>query len=317
VDEYNLYSLSGVYGCNSDVEGRVAANGDVVLSSYSIGLKLQASTQNSLVSSGNVDWNHGTVWHGGIVADTVTANNVGIIVDGTTYPSTCCTNNGCGYCSSEGSSTSPFNFETAQSYLYELSLLWFGLESTPGAIINHSFSTLTLTAASGAEYSVFNGVSLDDVSTINIHGSASQTILVNFASSVDTFANLGISLSGGITDNRIVYQFSAEVVSISGIGVLGTVFAPFSDINFPNGVVEGNVIAASFGSPYSCNTGQINLVPFEGCLPVPNPPLICCLYTRNDNQFTNGFCTDSSCPPINGWTVAPYPVQNCLECACP
>ena len=46
---YNLFSLSSVTGCNSDVEGRVAANGPVTLENYSIGLLNQINEGYSLV----------------------------------------------------------------------------------------------------------------------------------------------------------------------------------------------------------------------------------------------------------------------------
>jgi len=46
---YNLYSLSTIYGCNSDVEGRVAANGPIVLENYSVGLLNQVNEWYSLV----------------------------------------------------------------------------------------------------------------------------------------------------------------------------------------------------------------------------------------------------------------------------
>jgi hypothetical protein len=47
---YNLFSLGNVYGCNSDVEGRVALNGAASFTSYSIGLELTNSASPSLVS---------------------------------------------------------------------------------------------------------------------------------------------------------------------------------------------------------------------------------------------------------------------------
>ena len=49
---YNLYSLSTVNGCQSDVQGRVAAHGAVFLENYDVGLVNQVNEWYSLVCKG-------------------------------------------------------------------------------------------------------------------------------------------------------------------------------------------------------------------------------------------------------------------------
>jgi len=75
---------------------------------------------------------------------------------------------------------------------------------------------------------------------------------------------MGIFLSGGITPDRIFYNFyEATSLSVHDIQIEGTVLAPLADLNFPHGLIEGQVVANS-----SNGAGQFNNLPFSGCLPV-------------------------------------------------
>jgi len=290
----------------------MALNGVANLNSYSIGLQLTDSANPSLVASGAVTYNHGTVWHGGIVADSVQSTSLAIIANGQSYTGACCTDNSCGLCASDASETSPIDFPQAESYLYELSLYYSEQPTSTGATAVVSYSTLTLTCNNALPYNIFSGVSLTGITSIRVVCGASTSVLVNFNTDVALFQFLGMSLSGGITESKIVYHFPAASLTIAGVGVLGTVFAPFATVDFSGGVVLGNVIAGQYGTADVCNIGQINNYPFDGCLPVHETPLICCTYTNGD--FTNGFCSEDNCVDLPGWTVTQAIVESCDDC---
>lgn len=257
-------------------------------------------------------YNRGTVWHGGIVADSVTPTSLSIIVGGTTYTGSCCASNSCGYCSSAATETSPLDFPQIDSYLTQLSQYYATLPTSSGATIVLSFNTLTLTCNNALQYNVFSGVTLTGVTTLRVNCASTQSVLVNFASTQTTFQFLGLSLSGGVSETKIVYHFPASTLSISGIGVLGTIFAPFATVNFNSGVILGNVISGQYGTSAACNVGQVNNYPFNGCLPSFEVPLYCCTYTNGD--YTNGFCSEDTCFPLTGWTVTSQVVQSCDDC---
>jgi hypothetical protein len=215
-------------------------------------------------------------------------------------------------CASDATETSPIDFPQAESYLLDLSVYYSEQPTSTGASVSVSFSTLTLTCNNDLPYNIFAGVSLSGITSIRVVCAASTSVLVNFNTGVTVFQFLGMSLSGGITENKIVYHFPAATLKLSGVGVLGTVFAPFATVDFTGGVVLGNVIAGQFGDSATCNVGQINNYPFEGCLPVHVTPLICCTYTNGD--FTNGFCSEDECVELPGWTFTEVIVDSCDEC---
>jgi len=310
---FNLYSLSNIDACDSDVEGAVAANGDVKLSSYSVGLKLLANVEYSLISSGAINWTSGSIWHGGITGASVTAANLGIMVGGETYTAECCSESSCSYCNSDATETSPLDFLQLESYVYQLSLFWTSLPTTTGATIDHSFSTLTLTCAAGESFNAFSGVSLVGVTSLVIACDASQTVLINYTPTTLSFSNLGASTPD---QSKVIHHFTGATLTITGAGVPGSVVAPWSQVWLSGGIVYGNVIAGKYQpTDGTCNFGQINLVPFTGCCPIPHPTYLCCVYTSSVFGLENSFCsTEPECFPLPGWSVSQSNVVDCSSC---
>ena len=106
----------------------------------------------------------------------------------------------------------------------------------------------------------------------------------------------------GLYTNNILFNFvDADSLALHSVGVKGSVLAPYAELSFYNGHVDGNVIASSLvtpevtlyndkGEPYLAPTGQINNYRF-GAINVSEPASIallfgaaCFMYTRRKKQ---------------------------------
>jgi len=268
---YNLFSLGSIDACNSDVEGRVAANGAITLDHYSVGLKNAVNGLYSLVSSSVINFSRGTVWYGNVISSENNFVDVAIMVNGTTEnANTCCADLACSACLSTADASLPVDFETTESDLLELSLYWQSLPNTPSATVEYLYQSVTLTCASGESFNHFVDVDLDSITSMEINCPAGSVVLIDYSSNSDGMGNMGLSLTGGVSRDSVIHHFTSESLTISGVHVIGSVFAPFSDLYFPQGLITGQVIVGSVVSGEAgCSEGQININSFVGCLPIP------------------------------------------------
>ncbi len=132
--------------------------------------------------------------------------------------------------------------------------------------------------ASGAGSTYLNvvGSILGAADGIMIHGSASQTVVINVSGTSDVLPNVGYTLSGGITPNHVLYNFY-QATSLTVSSDEGSVLAPFAAVTALSGGFNGELIAASMiGSVethvYDGGGSSGQLTPFDGNLrPVPEP----------------------------------------------
>ncbi|MBL0869689.1 MAG: choice-of-anchor A family protein [Phycisphaerales bacterium] len=248
--QHNLFVAGNMTSSGSDVEGSLAVGGNLNVSNYSVGLLLPNSNgaSNSLVVGGNLSFNSGTVWGGN-----------------TRYGGTA---NLANFSSPNGTAAqgTPLNFNAVQSS-YQTSSQYLSTLSSVGTV-QSQFSTLTMTGTNPT-LNVFNlgANAFNGISTIQISAPSSSTVLVNVAGTSNTLQFLGMSLSGGITESRVLYNFHQSTsLTLQGIGFLGSILAPNAQANFNSGVVLGNAAIGNLSG-----NGQWNSVPFTGDLPVPTP----------------------------------------------
>lgn len=244
---YNLYSLSTIYGCNSDVQGRVAANGPIFYTNYDVGLLNQVSEMYSLVSSSTIDFTSGSVWHGGVIGgDVSNIFNVGIMDDGTANLSDeCCNDTECDLCVSTDEASLPIDFDTTSSDLLALSLYWLDLPQTSGATVEYLYQGVTLTCSSD-DFNHFVGVDLNGITSATIICHESATVLIDYTIETVSATNMDFIFEGGITSSQVIHHFCGPTLEISGVHLEGTVFAPWSDVFFSNGLITGSVFAGAF-----------------------------------------------------------------------
>ena len=153
------------------------------------------------------------------------------------------------------------DFPAARQYLQNASTTWATL-ATNGTI-TWQCNQYTL-AGSSNTLNVFNisGANLAQATGLTITAPAGSTVLVNVDGSSLTLANFGITVRG-TTQQKVLYNFAAATsLSVSNLGVPGSILAPRAAVSFTNGQVNGNLIAASFSGP-----AALNQQPFTGCLP--------------------------------------------------
>ncbi len=248
--QHNLFVAGNMSSAGSDVEGSLAVGGNLTVANYSVGLLLPNSNgaSNSLVVGGNLNFDSGTIWggntrYGGIASLSGVSSPNGNIAQGT-----------------------PLNFNALQNS-YQTSSQYLSTLSSVGTW-QSQFSTLTMTGTS-TTLNVFNlgANAFNGISTIQINAPASSTVLVNVAGTSNTLQFLGMSLAGGITESRVLYNFHQSTsLTLQGIGFLGNILAPDAQVTFNSGVVQGNAAIGGLSG-----SGQWNNVPFTGTILVPTP----------------------------------------------
>ena len=205
--------------------------------------------------------------------------------------------------------TQTIDFKAAWDHLSGVSSLWSGLASNG--------TTDIFKSAAGDVYSVeLHGnndtLNVFDLGALNVAGTtdlrdlgfyldvpASSTILINVPGEKAAFESFGFYFFdtdkgsyiegsqdnyGLFPDSRILYNFyEADALTMSMIEIHGSVLAPWADVVFYEGHIEGNLIAQSLQGrdgqyldpltnalrPYYGGEAHDEL--FDGYLPVPEP----------------------------------------------
>jgi len=256
-EDFNLFVLEDLTQPSSDTQGKVAVGHDANLGGYSIGDQLPANSGDVLIVGNNLTYTSGSVLNGNVVyGNSTNLPHNAVSISGTLSQ---------GY---------PIDFAAAKTYLENLSTT-LGAYTVNGTV-TMQWGGLKLTGTDPF-LNVFavNGSDLSSANDFQINVPNGSVVLVNINGT-------NVSWMGGLTVNgtaiyNVLYNFyEATNLSISGIDIRGTILAPFADLNFPSGVVNGQVIVKSMSG-----SGQFNLTLFQGNIPV-------------DRMITNYACVTSS-----------------------
>lgn len=254
VSAYNGVILGNMSSTGSDTEGRLAIGGHANLQSYAVGHALPNSngSDNRLVVGGNLTVINGQV-SGGNVRHAGTRNVSGFTVTGGQIIQ----------------GPSPFSFSAAGQLLRDLSSQW-GAMSTTGSTTSSS-GTLTLSGSrSGLNVFTVSASQLSGAHTLRVVVPSGATVLVNVSGASVTMQNFGFNLTG-VGASKIMWNMrQATTLSMSGIGVEGSVLAPHAAITFNNGQLNGQLFGLSFNG-----NGQLNHCLFHGLQEltlIPLPP---------------------------------------------
>lgn len=248
--DYNVFVFGDFTASGSDVEGRLAAGGDVSISGYSVGEKLGSAYADSdnLVAGGKLSFNNGRLVHGNAVGGSL---NVG---------SSASFGNGAARADSTG-----IDFAAEQLRMLGLSST-LASEAETGAM-TWQYGGYTLTG-SGAALDIFNvsGANLSGANSFNISASKDAFVVINVSGVADMFHNLGINLTGIAADHVLFNFYEAKSLTIEGISIKGSILAPQANVNFNSGQFNGTLIANSM-----TGGGQFNYDPYAGTLLDPAP----------------------------------------------
>jgi choice-of-anchor A domain-containing protein len=247
---YNVFVVGSANLQNSDIEGAVAVGGSATFSSYSIAHSLKGISGPSLVVGGGLVYHNGSIYYGDVYVGGAASLSGVTIGDGDLYnPSTL------------------IDFDLALSTLTSESALWSALATT-GTVNVTPWKAITLTGTSST-LNVFNlsGADLATCVGLTINAPSGSTVLVNVDGTLAQLSSFGITLNG-VTASSVLYNYyQATSLTVSGIGVQGSILAPLASVDFSSGQINGTLIAGSLSG-----TGESHYVPFTGDLPsVPEP----------------------------------------------
>jgi choice-of-anchor A domain-containing protein len=250
--KFNTFVFDNFQG-SSDTQGRLAVGGNAKLKNgYSVGDRLKNSfTGDSLVVGGNLKYGTGRVYYGNISVGGKARVDQSVahgMAPGATITDR------------QGKGNLSVDFSAEQQRLSSLSGELSGLKST------------------GAASMLWNGMNMlgdgsSDLQVIDVDGSLlSQATYWNTLKSIPDDATILLNISGknvslhgdqsvfSQMSSRVLFNFfEARTLKISGISVEGSILAPFADIVFAEGVIQGNLIANSMKGSL-----QQNLNPFAG-----------------------------------------------------
>ncbi|WP_224367477.1 choice-of-anchor A family protein [Hyalangium versicolor] len=252
LNDYNLFLL-GDYTLGTDVEGKVAAAGNITMDNFSVGWRLPATDiANTLVAGGNLTLTHGGVWgdawHGGSYsADQSVVYSRGAVSQG-----------------------APIDFAARGTELVNLSAQ-LASQTANGTTTRESWGGLMLRGTS-AWRNIFdvNASDFTGAKLWSIDAPAGSFVVVNIHGASATFGGFATQFSGGIDQHGVLYNFvDTTSITAEGFGFWGTVLAPFADIHFTNGSFDGGIYAKSLTGNAE---GHINaLAEHTICQPPPPP----------------------------------------------
>jgi choice-of-anchor A domain-containing protein len=228
LNDYNLFLL-GDYNLGTDVEGKVAAAGNITMNHFSVGQRLPASDiANTLVAGGNLTLTNGGIWGDGWYGGSYSADQTVVQQRGTL---------------SQGA---PIDFAARGTELLNLSAQLASLTAN-GTTTRETWGGLML-RGTDAQRNVFdvNASDLTGATLWSIDAPAGSFVVVNIRGSSATISGGGIQFSGGIDQHGVLYNFvDTTSITANGFGFWGTVLAPHADLNFSNGSFDGGIYAKS------------------------------------------------------------------------
>ncbi|SEM96781.1 choice-of-anchor A domain-containing protein [Stigmatella aurantiaca] len=248
LNDYNLF-LTGDYTEGTDLEGRVAAGGNISMTNFSVGWKLPESDASpKIIAGGNLTLSNGSVWGTALYGGTYSASHVDYLQGGS------------------ASKATPVDFAARGAQLRALSNQLAGLPAT-GETQAPPWNVLTLQGTN-----VESGLEVFEVSAADL-SRATQLIIRGVSTTSVAVVNVrgpSVTLKGGreYAGNNVLFNYvDATSITASAYGIHGTVLAPDARIFFSNGSWDGGIYAKSLTGNAE---GHHAPLPNPGC---PNNPV--------------------------------------------
>ncbi|AJQ96673.1 choice-of-anchor A family protein [Gynuella sunshinyii] len=271
---YNALVFGDFTATASDVEGRLAAGGNISLLYYSIGQQLNTTLPDGvLIAGGDITFPNGHVYNGDILAGGSTDGVDQTVIDGMAEGATV-----------TAGADLPIDFIAVQSELTQLSADLATLDAN-GTVV-YQWGGVYMTAACDAKAQVFqlDGGQVLAANTFSVDLSCAPvdaTYIFNIDGAAPGLTNMGLQSLESVRDHVVYNFYQATSLTLQSVGVQGSVLAPLADLDNPTGVIYGQLFANHWNGPM-----QINQVPFVGDLPEANePPVITSTPTV---KITNG-----------------------------
>jgi len=315
--EYSTFFLGNYNLLGSDNEGNVAAGGNADFSGSGVGFGLTGTcNKNSfhggpetIVVGGNVNMSHGEIYNG----DTVIGGQNFVDPNKVYFYKYC----------DVYVSPNFIDFNSAFDFLRNLSTDLCALTPTGNFTIQEK-SRIVLNEQTEAAVQVFeiDGTTVLNSKywTLNVDPATTEAIIINVRGPVSGFGGLGgVSLSQFENyKTRTLWNFcDATEIQLKGVGVIGSILAPWADFNNPKGEAYGQIFGVNWNGPL-----QQHAVYFDYCPPAPTTvptttlptttaPPCCC--PDNNNE-----CNATCCGSVTNQTFCWINAQTgpcCLCCA--
>ncbi len=237
--DYNLFVLDTLIQPSSDTQGKAAIGGYADLRNYSVGYDLPSYSGNVLVVGNHLTFISGAVVHGKAIYQNYITTTTGFTADSGIFKD------------------SVIDFEQARTHLQNLSNQLSSLTATD--TVKDEYNQVELTGHNDT-LNVFNvdGALVSQENNCMIDAPSGSTVIVNILGKVVTMKG-GFSVTGTTSDKVILNFPQADTIHLSYINVTATILAPNTVLDFPSGVVNGQVIVRCF-----FGAGQMNINPFDG-----------------------------------------------------
>ncbi|MBP1775576.1 MAG: hypothetical protein H6Q86_1582 [candidate division NC10 bacterium] len=289
--EYNVFMFGDIEQYGTDVEGRVAAGGDITYgkanevvgdtvvkaNGFSVASKVQ-DTQGlaDLVAGNNVRLENGSVGYFGNENSGAPGYQKGVV----NWGGTATIAPDVGLDKVNSGPGNPINFAAEQTSLTAMSGSWGGLSANGKTdFLYNDQNSLYRIQLTGADTNL-NVFSLDATRVgqnlgFYIDAPLTSTVLVNVTGATAEDKIPGSDYIPGSSEfypsSNILFNFlDATLLTINQIEVNGSILAPLAHVDFMmNSHIDGNLIAYSlFGE------GESHMELFKGQLPVPEPSTV-------------------------------------------
>jgi choice-of-anchor A domain-containing protein len=250
--DFNLFTLGDATGLG-DVEGPVAAQGNVTATSFSLNGK--HADLYALIAQGNINLNVGGTVYGRVSYDGSTFKDTPSVhyVAPSTRPT---------------SPDKPIDFGAAAGPLRDMSdaLNRYDVNGTTPQPTNHA---LTFTGTD-PELNVFSFPSsyLTGTTVFNFNVPAGSAVIINVSGNA-AFANAGYSQTGvaNLHLQSVLWNFpSATKLQFSSTSIPGSILAPRADVTLTNGAISGTVVAKSAALSLQLDWNPYQVPSSTGCL---------------------------------------------------
>jgi choice-of-anchor A domain-containing protein len=247
---YNVLVFGDFSAPYADVEGRLAAGGDVSLNHYSVGAKLASSSAGDvLLVGGDLTFPSGRVYHGNIRVGG-SAAGVGDPVRHGLAP---------GAELSEFT-TLPMDFTSAEHTLKALSDDLARLPANGSAEFRWGGLTLHGDGHSALQVFTLDGAQVLQAHTFQVDGLPKEaTVLFNITGTHPGLTHMSLDSLRYHRERTLFNFFEARTLTLAGIGVEGSILAPWATVTNPEGVIKGTLVAQAFDGAL-----QLNHHPFLG-----------------------------------------------------
>ncbi|MFL5344515.1 MAG: choice-of-anchor A family protein [Hyalangium sp.] len=228
LSDYTLFLLEN-YNGGHDIEGKTAAGGNIILADFSMGSHLpDTNLSNALVAGGNLSLVRGGVWGDAWYGGTFSADTTVVYPRGTVRHGT------------------PIDFAAKFAELRNLSAQ-LASRTANGTTTREVWGGVML-RGTNPSLNVFNvsASAFTGAVMMDIQAPAGSLAVINIRGASASFSGFGISLSGGIDQHGVLYNF-VDTTSIyaHGFGFPGTLLAPYARVNFTEGSWNGGLYAVS------------------------------------------------------------------------